>query len=196
MICFASCLLSGPDNVIRYDVFTSSTVQSSPPTDAEVFARYLYAGQAAAINFDWSTGSPLGSASADNVSVVFSAYVKVTSAGGYVFCVAANDGAQLYLDGSLQLDAWSSVEAAVPADRCMAAAVNLEVGMHRFVLKYREATGSAYVALKWECGSCSPAIARTVIPTANYGADVYFACMQSFPCFFLLFLVFLFFSFC
>lgn len=138
----ANCFLGtvGATHLIRYDVFLSSSTQSGTPLDQEVFTNYSNAGQISGINEDWSTWNVLDGRE-DYVGVTFSGFLKVDSPGPYNICVAANDGAKLYVDGKLVLDAWATNEAAVPPDRCAVTLLSLRKGLHAFVLQYREATG-------------------------------------------------------
>ena len=66
------------------------------------------------------------------------------SGGGYRFFVTVDDGARLYLDDDLILDAWY-----LGAPRTRTVDVDVPEGNHRIKVEYFENTGGAILKVKW-----------------------------------------------
>jgi hypothetical protein len=87
-----------------------------------------------ALDFDWGTGSPGPGVPADDFSVRWTRQTNMAS-GSYRFYLQADDGARVWLDGQLLIDAWPAsigetyvAEAYVPS------------GTHLFEVEYFEVT--------------------------------------------------------
>ncbi len=94
------------------------------------------------IDFDWGIGSPLG-LPLDGFSAAWSGRFDLEK-GGYRFLVTTDDGARLYLDNRLVLDAWLNqpltgyfVDMIVPE------------GEHSLRLEYYDIGGDASISLWW-----------------------------------------------
>jgi len=97
----------------------------------------------ATINFDWGTGSPASGINADHFSVRWTRNVDI-AAGMTHFSLTVDDGARLWVNGHLLIDAWHDQGATtytgdiyLPGD-----AVTIE-------LQYYERTGYAVAKLSW-----------------------------------------------
>jgi uncharacterized protein (DUF1800 family) len=105
------------------------------------------------VDFDWMIGSPYDQVNTDNFSAVWTGYLAPTVAGDYVFDLQADDGARLYVNNVLIVDAWTAgsatttplvsglVTLAVPATPGERIPIRVE---------YYESTGSALVIPRWK----------------------------------------------
>jgi hypothetical protein len=98
----------------------------------------------ALINFDWKRSSPASGIPADNFSVRWTGKVELDAAT-YRFHVVADDGARLYVDDQLVLDAWKDGSV-----RELTADVGVTKTTHTLRLEYYEHTHDARVQLSWE----------------------------------------------
>jgi hypothetical protein len=98
----------------------------------------------AAVTFDWGTGAPASGLPADRFSVRWT-HVRQFSEGTYRFHVMADDGARLYVDDVLVVDAWrDAVGQEVAWER------ELWGGYHNLRVAYYERSGLAQVEVWWE----------------------------------------------
>ncbi|HMG39899.1 MAG TPA: PQQ-dependent sugar dehydrogenase [Acidimicrobiales bacterium] len=95
---------------------------------------------------------------ADTFSVRWTGELRVDTAGEYTLTTTSDDGARLWVDDQLLVDAWSS-----HAVRDDARKVTLAAGRHRIRMEYYEDTGVAVARLSW----AGPGIPREVIPGPN-----------------------------
>lgn len=59
------------------------------------------------VNFDWGTGSPDATMAADTFSVRWSGQVQAQWSGNYTFYTTSDDGARLWVNGSLVINNWT-----------------------------------------------------------------------------------------
>jgi hypothetical protein len=98
----------------------------------------------AEIMFDWATNAPVPGLPADGFSVRWTRVLNF-SEGDYRFRVMADDGARLYVDDVLVVDAWrDAVNQEVTAER------SLWAGYHSLRVDYYERSGLAQVEVWWE----------------------------------------------
>ncbi len=98
----------------------------------------------ALINFDWKRTSPASGIPADDFSARWTGKVELDAAT-YRFHVTVDDGARLYVDDQLVLDAWKDGSA-----RELTADVSLTKSTHTIRLEYYEHAYDARVQLAWE----------------------------------------------
>ncbi len=98
----------------------------------------------AQINFNWGTGSPASGINPDYFSVRWTRSVNF-NAGWYRFKMVVDDGARLYTNGKLLIDAWK-VQGAQPAEKD----VYLNGGSVSILFEYFENTGAATAVFVWE----------------------------------------------
>jgi hypothetical protein len=91
------------------------------------------------LDFNWGTGSPGGNVPSDNFSARWTREIWVP-AGSYTLYLQADDGARVWVDGQLFIDAW-------PADpgKTYAAELGLSEGIHILKVEYFEKSGEARV---------------------------------------------------
>jgi autotransporter-associated beta strand protein len=99
-----------------------------------------------AVNFDWGSGSPDASVSADTFSVRWSGQLLIPETGSYTFSTLNSDGVRLYIDGvpaiNNYVDHTTSWIDSTP--------INLTEGQRvELQMDYYENTGSAVAKLKW-----------------------------------------------
>ncbi len=113
----------------------------------------------ASVNYDWGSGSPqAGTINTDNFSARWTQSISL-AAGTYTFKLTVDDGARLWVNGHLLLDAWYEQAATTYTGQIYLPAnpVTIEV-------QYFEKTGLAKVQLSWASGTTpQPAPAGTVI---------------------------------
>jgi hypothetical protein len=108
--------------------------------------------QDANILFDWGTGSPDTTISADHFSARFDRIVSF-AAGTYRFSVFSDDGVRVYLDGQRIIDQWHTASGhTYSVERTLSAA------NHTLRVEYFEDAGTAQIQFWWELsGSTSAA---------------------------------------
>ncbi|CAM9800578.1 unnamed protein product [Ectocarpus sp. 6 AP-2014] len=109
----------------------------------------------AQVKFSWGTGAitPYGR---DYVSARWSGKLLAPSSETFTLYVKADDGARLYVDHELVIDAWEGV---LPGAIEYRASVDLVNGtFHDIVLEYRENDGAASIQLMWSSYSTAPAV--------------------------------------
>ncbi|MEZ4637325.1 MAG: PA14 domain-containing protein [Caldilineaceae bacterium] len=89
------------------------------------------------IDFSWGTGSPDGAVPADSFSARWSRDLYFDP-GFHRFTVEVDDGARVWLDGVVILDAWQD-----GTDRIVTADVDVSQGMHAVRVDFYERTGGA-----------------------------------------------------
>jgi len=118
-----------------------------------------------AIDYNWGSGSPRADIPADNFSVRWTRRLSFSQAGSYRFRVEADDGARLWVDGTLVVDEWHDGHVLSQP------IVSLSAGTHDLRMDYYEHTGGALARLSWELlpPSATPTASRTstATPTAT-----------------------------
>ena len=99
----------------------------------------------------------------DNVSVRWSGYVEVTTAGDYRFHAVARQRMKLWLDGALLMDIGHDA---------YSKPVKLDPGLHALRVEYRQGPGDRYIDIYWEGPGVSrqrltDAVLRSVLPAAE-----------------------------
>ena len=103
------------------------------------------------INFQWGTGSPGAPIPPDNFSVRWVTRRQFL-AGSYMFSITSDDGARVWVDGVLLIDAWYDRPPTTSS-----AARSLGAGEHDIRVEYYEHTGNASVVLNIEREASLPA---------------------------------------
>ncbi len=102
----------------------------------------------ASIDYDWGSGSPqAGTVNADNFSARWTQNANL-SAGNYTFWLTVDDGARLWVNGHLLVDAWYEQPATTYHDD-----IFLPGGPVTIELQYYEKGGDAVAKLTWSNGT-------------------------------------------
>ncbi len=117
-----------------------------------------------AINFYWGQSSPDPRVPADEFSVKWTRTVNFRG-GLYRFNVTADDGARIWIDGQVVLDAWTQAGAAATVD------VTLTPGKHLVAVDYFEQDGVASVKFSFSRLGNAPSEPSTPAVTATPKAD-------------------------
>ena len=96
------------------------------------------------LNFVWGAGAPAPNILADNFSARWTRRVDFEAAA-YRFHLVVDDGARLWVDDQLILDAWNYEGA-----RELTADLDLSAGAHALRLEYYDRSGHAEARLWWE----------------------------------------------
>lgn len=97
------------------------------------------------LNLDWRGGSPGGGIPNDNFSAILTRNQEFANTDNYVFTLTTDDGARLYLDGTLLIDEWRN-----GAQRTVTKSQSVSKGPHQIKIEYYESTGNARIALSWQ----------------------------------------------
>ncbi|MBN2002303.1 MAG: hypothetical protein JXA21_03005 [Anaerolineae bacterium] len=112
----------------------------------------------AAINFDWGINSPASGVNSDRFSVRWTRSAPM-DAGMYTFSLTADDGARLWVNGHLLVDAWKDQVATTYTGQ-----LYLPGGSVTIEMQYYENAGSAVARLSWTNGAApTPPPSGTVI---------------------------------
>jgi hypothetical protein len=95
------------------------------------------------LSHDWGNGSPALEIPADNFSARYT-IIRHFEKGTYLFLVTADDGARVWLDGNLIIDAWDF------GYKTRQAKIFIDTsGDHELQVAYFEKTGKAYLKFEW-----------------------------------------------
>lgn len=123
----------------------------------------------AAINFDWGTGSPLpGVVPNDNFSVRWTRTVQF-NAGSYRFTLVTDDGARLWVNNQLVINAWRDQTATT-----YTADVFIPGGSVPIKMEYYDAKENAVARLSWAVVAApAPSPAPTTPTAVNWDGAYY-----------------------
>lgn len=110
------------------------------------------------INFDWGTSTPDPGLTGDSFSARWTRFITLTE-GRYTFHVLTADGARLFVNEQLVIDAWQG-----PAATEEQATVELFAGDYALRVEYVDASGPASLRVWWEQAGETPATAVTPTP--------------------------------
>lgn len=111
-----------------------------------------------AIDFNWKTGSPWPGINNDHFSVRWTGLFEHTP-GRYQFTILTDDGARLWMDDELLIDAWINNQSAT-----YQAAKELAGGAVPLRLEYFEDTGAALIRLSVQTISPAPLPPAPAVP--------------------------------
>ncbi len=97
----------------------------------------------AAIDFNWSAGSPGGGIAPGDFSVRWTRWVYIDTPGNWTFTMITDDGARLFLDEALVLDAWNDQPATAHS-----VTLNLTQAFHLVRMEYYNHGGVAEAHLE------------------------------------------------
>lgn len=108
------------------------------------------------VNFNWGTGSPAASVSADTFTVRWTGSVQPLVSDTYTFYTTADDGVRLWVNNQLIVDDWQDQSATERSGN-----ITL-VGQQRYNIRmeYYENGGSAVASLAWS----SPSFSKAIVP--------------------------------
>jgi hypothetical protein len=112
-------------------------------TDPNFGTLALVRDDGTSLNFDWGQGSPDPAIPPDNFSVKWEGNFSFLN-GSYIFTITVDDGARLFVDGSLIIDAWIA-----QPPTTYTATQQMVAGTHDVRMEYFEATGGAVAKLNW-----------------------------------------------
>lgn len=109
------------------------------------------------IDFAWGLGSPMPGVNVDQFSVEWVGKIVVPTTGAWTFYINSEDGAQLFIDGTL----WINRLVVQPLTE-WSETVNLTAGQHNIQVEYMANLGNAAAHLSWS----GPGTPRQVITRA------------------------------
>jgi hypothetical protein len=95
----------------------------------------------------------------DSWSARWTGELRIDAAGEYSLITSSDDGARLWVDGALVIDAWTPAHTV----RDDSVKLNLTAGRHAIKVEYYDNEGVAFLKLSW----AGPGIPREVIPGPN-----------------------------
>ncbi len=110
------------------------------------------------IDFDWGVGSPDPLIDSNTFSMRASGQLETEVAQEYTFYVASDEGARLWIDGSLVINDWD-----IPGYAEVLGKIYLSPGKHDIRLDYFENFGAARISLFWSY----PGRTKQIIPVSN-----------------------------
>jgi serine/threonine-protein kinase len=123
-----------PKRGFRAEYFEGQTLETPGPTREEP-----------ALDFKWTRAAPAGLTATGGASARWTGYVEPAGGGPHIFEVAVEDGARLYLDDCLLLDAWSGRPATART-----LPVELEQGKkYALKLEWRSRSGRGSLCARW-----------------------------------------------
>src|SRR5262245_17091388 len=133
-----NCPASVPTDRWRGEFYNNANLSGSPTTVRDDGAGFL--------NFNFGDGAPPAGTCGltdDNFSARWTRTIDFPR-GLHRFTVTADDGARLYVDGQLKINAW-----VLQPPTTYTADVFLTAGAHEVKLEYFENTGGASISLNW-----------------------------------------------
>lgn len=113
----------------------------------------------ATVNFNWGTGSPDPSISADDFTIMWTGAVQPQFNETYTFYTTTDDGVRLWVNGQLVVDEWVDQAATQ-----WGGALSLAAGQkYPITMEYYENAVDASAVLSWS----SPSTAKAVIPQSQ-----------------------------
>ena len=110
------------------------------------------------INFDWSSNMPDAALGNTLYSAKWKGKVRIDTADTYTFYATTDDGARLWVNGQVLIDAWQDGTATERQG-----SISLAPGLYDIELDYYQNVGATSCKLLWS----SSAIAKSVIPAVN-----------------------------
>jgi len=95
------------------------------------------------IDFSWGNGSPAPNLPANNFSVRWVRWLFMDAPGAWTFTTSTNNGARLFVDDNLVIDAWND-----PAARTRTVTLNLTLTYHLVRMEYANHGGTAEAHLQ------------------------------------------------
>lgn len=112
------------------------------------------------VDFDWEKGSPDPAVGPDKCSARWTGQIQAEFTEPYTFYVIADEGARLWIDGKLVIDAWKNAS----GEKRESPPIELVAGRaYDLKLEYHESQEKARIQLLWS----SPATPRDVVPHAR-----------------------------
>jgi ferric-dicitrate binding protein FerR (iron transport regulator) len=112
------------------------------------------------VDFDWGKGSPDPAVGPDQFSTRWTGRVEAEHTEPYTFYVIADEGARLWINGKLVLDAWKNAS----GEKRESPSIELVAGRaYDLKLDYHESQEKARIQLLWS----SPSTPRDVVPHAR-----------------------------
>ena len=158
-------------NVFRDANTTTTGWWASYFSNATLTAPPLYSVQdtsTSSITYNYSSGKPatgnVGTAASDNWAAVWVGYLNPSATGNFTFSVTADDGARVYVNNQLVIDAWTG------SSGVSVTSVNVPLTLNTAVpirVEYNELTSSASCILQWT----PPSSTKATIPAANFFQD-------------------------
>jgi len=95
------------------------------------------------IDFNWGNASPAAGIPADNFSVRWTRWLYLDTPGNWTFATITDDGARLYIDDQLVIDAWQDQQTATRV-----VTLDLTQAYHLIRLEYYDRSGNAEAHLQ------------------------------------------------
>lgn len=127
------------------------------------------------VDFDWNGNPPAPGIGAANWSAEWTGQVTVPCADNYFWCVQADDGVRLWIDGVLVDNGWVPESATWYCNSVTGSAIHEAVGKHDIKMDYFQASGGSSAQLFWNAGCVGDGLIPSVYlsPTGDQGTGGY-----------------------
>ncbi len=148
---------SGKVNGLRARFYTWSG--GSPPNPDEVLKKApVYETVHEILDFIWDD-SPVNGVPAGNFMILWEGFIHITEPGIYRFYIIVDDGARVWIDDKLVIDAWRDQ----PPTQYISAPVTLTAGYHSIKILYYNHDVFGRFVLGW----ITPDGEMSAVPTSN-----------------------------
>ncbi len=148
------------DGSIRIEnVFQNGTGLRGEFYDNADFTAFRYTFLSPGINLDMAAGAPQ-TLSPDTFSIRWTGRIEPRFNEAYTFYVTHNDGARLWVNGQLLINAWNNTPSTLTSTGTLSLAAGVKYDIR---LDFYENTGSAVIKLEWQ----SPSQPRQFIPKSQ-----------------------------
>jgi len=118
------------------------------------------------INYEWDD-KPHPDVNADEFAVRWSGFINIEHSANYTFYTEVDDGVRFYLNEELLIESWES-QGATEYD---SAPIQLEPGLHEFLLEYYEGGGPGAIKLRWSADHINKRIIPAEVFTIGTDKD-------------------------
>ena len=149
---------SGPGTGLTGQYYNDPPAMAYPPNPG--FTALALTRNDATVNFDWGTGSPDPTVTADNFTVRWTGQVLAPVTGNYTFATVSDDGVRLWIGGNQVISDWTDHAATTDSSTPIALTAGQKYDVK---MEYYERGGYASAKLLWTYGS----VAQQPIPQTS-----------------------------
>ena len=138
LVWFSAPVNAAPTNIWQAAFFNNTDLSGDPVVVTEI-------AQGSDLALNWWTDRPHPDVPKNNFSLRLERSLYFPQTGTYCFNTKADDGARLFVDGVLLVDAWENSR-----DKVNIAGIDLSAGNHFVRVEYVERGGDANLFMRWK----------------------------------------------